>query len=120
MRVMPLLLKMMEVHFFGSLSSIWLPVATLTPVILHKVLVQDMTEDQVMFNTLVAHIQRQLVVVTAILGGILGPALSVTYWSLMLKHRCNNTLNFSARWPVCLFIQNSLIGPVIAVPQNLL
>jgi len=103
-RTLPLLAKFIEVHFVGSLLAIWPPLTAVLITCTGTFWATDISEDQVVFNSMLAQYQRNLAPI--IIGCILAAVpLAVVYVNL-LKHRLDNNQWPAIKYPLLLLLRS--------------
>jgi len=115
-RIAPMLSKFVEIHFVQSLMGVWPPLTTVLISCSGMWWSSEIAEDQVVFNGFLAHCQQKMIRVM-ITCMTISMALAVIYFQLV-KHRCNDSNTFNARWPICFWVQSEIYMFLLGMIQQ--
>merc|ERR1740133_366207 len=95
-RTAPLLAKFIEVHFVGALMAIWVPLTAALILCSNMYSEQDIAQDQVVFNSMLAQYQRSIqpLMIACCLFAVL---LATVYFNMM-KHRVENNQSVMVKY----------------------
>merc|ERR1711972_1175230 len=77
-RIAPLLMKFIEEHFVGALMAIWPPLTAGLVYMSGMWFGKDVTSDQLMFNSVLAHYQKHVQIFLVVAFAV-SPGFSVVY-----------------------------------------
>eukprot|EP00427_Karlodinium_veneficum_P048554 CAMPEP_0169239338 /NCGR_PEP_ID=MMETSP1016-20121227/30848_1 /TAXON_ID=342587 /ORGANISM="Karlodinium micrum, Strain CCMP2283" /LENGTH=663 /DNA_ID=CAMNT_0009319245 /DNA_START=52 /DNA_END=2043 /DNA_ORIENTATION=- len=117
-RTAPLVSKFIEVHLMSSLYGVWPPFAMLSQFFSSLWFGSDLAKDQLMFNSVLAHIQQRTT--TILLVMLVATTVVASMYVNFLKHRISNNQDCFLRYPILFWIRSLLDMTFLGVLQQIL